>query len=85
MNKRLNKFDQHVKKALDKAALDMGLIGQFRLGKRHNYFQIVLPDGTVLKLAVYKTPACGAETYARDIVSGLRALVHRHLENKGLV
>ena len=85
MTKRLSKFDQHIKAALDKAAFDMGLIGEFHLGHTHNSFKVALPDGVVLKLPVYKSPSCGAETYAHSAVRALRAMIHRHLEQQGLV
>lgn len=82
---KLTKNQALFKDALDEAAAELGLVGEFIKGHRHDKYRIVLNDAasTVLTLPVYSTPKT-ADGYVRSLRSKLRDMIVRHCERKGV-
>lgn len=79
MSDRLTKDQQLYRDTLVAACDELGIIGEFKRGPRHDKFVVILPDGTTPTLAVYKTPACDAQQYARTLPGRLKAMIMANL------
>ncbi|MHA7900792.1 MAG: hypothetical protein ACX94B_13085 [Henriciella sp.] len=82
---KLTKNQALFKKVLDDTAAEIGVVGEFQKGHRHDKYKIVLPDedSTVLMMPVYSTPKT-VEGYARTLPMKLRNLLLRHFEKMGM-
>ena len=79
---RLTKDEQICRDALVAAADEMGLVGEFVRAPKHNKFIVILPDQSTVTLAVYKTPACDAQQYARTLPGRLKNAIMTNLTSR---
>jgi hypothetical protein len=82
MTDRLSKDEQICRDALVAAADQLGVVGEFVRSPRHNKFIVILPDQSTVTLAVYKTPACDAEQYARTLPGRLKNAIMTNLTSR---
>ena len=67
---------------LEEAAAELGLIGVFQKGKRHNKFRVVLPDETVVLMPIYCTPRA-PDQYLATLGDRLKRTIAKNLERRG--
>lgn len=82
---KLTKNQMLFKQVLDDTAAEIGVVGEFEKGHRHDKYKIILPDVdcTVLMMPVYSTPK-SVGGYAKTLPTKLKTLCLRHFEKKGM-
>lgn len=79
----LTKAQRLFKKVLDDAAADLGVVGEFKVGTRHDHYCVVLPSNDVVKMTVWCTPR-NTDGYARTLPARLKHTIAKFCKERGV-